>query len=184
MAGVSNHNVYNEVQSQECYNETGGPPISTNWIDVNEGDGENPYFRSRWVGRQFKSSDRDRDDLVVATPPLGAKRSLIALASCQNGIPHNRRKKLGFIDTRKAYFHAKAKRLVYVTLPDEFCEPGEFGHVRGRLNYSLYGTTSLVECFRGLCTSSCRRLRTSMLRRRPGDVAIKMQTPTTSRFQF
>ena len=60
-------------------------------------------------------------------------------------------KKLGFIDIRKAYFHAKAKRLIYVELPEEFCEPGEYGRVCGRLNYSLYGTRDAAsnweECY-------------------------------------
>ena len=116
------------------------PPISTKWVDTNKGDDSDPDYRSRWVGREFKGNDKNRGDLFAATPPLEAKRSLIALASCQRGVPRNKVKKLGFIDIRKAYFHAKAKRLMYVVLPEEFCEPGEFGKVCGRLNYSLYGT--------------------------------------------
>ena len=73
------------------------------------------------------------------------------MASCQKGLPKDKIKKLGFIDIRKAYFHAKAKRLMYVVLPEEFCEPGEFGQVCGRLNYSLYGTRDAAnnweECY-------------------------------------
>ena len=103
------------------------------------------------MGREFRGNDNDRDDLFAATPPLEAKKSLIALASCQKGVPKHQCKKLGFIDIRKAYFHAKAKRLIYVALPEEFCEPGEFGKVCGRLNYSLYGTRDAAsnweECY-------------------------------------
>ena len=35
----------------------------------------------------FKGRDTDRDDLFAATPPLEAKRSLIAMAACQRGVP-------------------------------------------------------------------------------------------------
>ena len=62
------------------------------------------------------------------------------------GIPHNKIKKLSFIDVSKAYFHAPARRLVYVKLPDEALEPHERGgHVVGRLNYSLYGTSDAAQ---------------------------------------
>ena len=63
------------------------------------------------MGRECRGNDNDRDDLFAATPPLEAKKSLIALASCQRGVPKHLCKKLGFIDIRKAYFHAKAKGL-------------------------------------------------------------------------
>ena len=40
---------------------------------------------------------------------------------------------------------------MYVQLPEEFCEPGEFGNVCGKLNYSLYGTRDTAsnweECY-------------------------------------
>ena len=149
--GVNKHNVFTKVPIQECFDNTGAAPISTKWVDINKGDQFDPDYRSRWVGREFKGGDKDRDDLFAATPPLEAKRSLIAMASCQRGVPRNKIKKLGFIDIRKAYFHAKAKRLMYVQLPEEFCEPGEFGKVCGRLNYSLYGTRDAAnnweECY-------------------------------------
>ena len=108
-AGVLKHNVFTKVPISECYSETGGPPISTKWVDINNGDDSDPDYRSRWVGREFKGNDKNRDDLFAATPPLEAKRSLIAIASCQKGVPRVKRQKLGFIDIRKAYFHAKAK---------------------------------------------------------------------------
>ena len=64
------------------------------------------------MGREFKGHDKARDDLFAATPPLEAKRSLIALASCQRDVDSSNIKKLGFIDIRKAYFHVKVKRLI------------------------------------------------------------------------
>ena len=85
--GVTKHNVYTKVPIQECFSNTGGPPVSTKWVDVNKGDENDPDYRSRWVGREFKGRDTDRDDLFAATPPLEAKRSLIAMAACQRGVP-------------------------------------------------------------------------------------------------
>ena len=42
-------------------------------------------------------------------------------------------------DVKRAYFHAKCKRLTYVKLPPEDVLPGE-ENMCGRLNFSLYGT--------------------------------------------
>ena len=109
--------------------------ISTKWIDTNKGDPSNPDYRSRWVGREFKGHDKDREDLFAATPPLEAKKSLIGLAASQMGVDNKYCTKLGFIDIRTAYFHAPCKRVMYVQLPEEFCEPGEFGTVFGKLNF-------------------------------------------------
>jgi len=150
-AGVYHHKIFDKVPISECVKNTGKQPIGTRWVDINKGDTSNPDHRSRWVGREFKGRDNNRDDLFAATPPLEAKKSLIALAALQKGVSNNEIKKLGFIDIRKAYFHAPVKRLVYVQLPEEFCEPGEYGNVCGRLNFSLYGTRDAAsnweECY-------------------------------------
>ena len=138
--GCISANVFTKVPIRECWDSTGEAPISTRWIDINKGDDEHPNYRSRWVGRDFKGSDRDRDDLFAATPPLEAKKYLISCAASQIGKPYKKQKRLGFIDIKKAYFNAPAKRDLYVVLPDEFLDPGEKGKVCGKLNYSLYGT--------------------------------------------
>ena len=44
--------------------------------------------------------------------------------------------KLDFIDIRRAYFYAKAKRDVYIKLPDEDAQEG----MCGKLDLSMYGT--------------------------------------------
>ena len=44
--------------------------------------------------------------------------------------------KLDFIDIRRAYFHAKSKRDVYIKLPSEDAEEG----MCGKLDKSMYGT--------------------------------------------
>ena len=102
--GVCHHKVFDKVPIAECYIETGQAPVSTKWVDINKGDASNPDYRSRWVGREFKGGDNHRDDLYAATPPLEGKKALIALASCQRGVPRNKIKKLGFVDIRKNIF--------------------------------------------------------------------------------
>ena len=127
--------MFDKVPIKECWDKTNAKPVSTRWVDINKGDDSDPDYRSRWVGREFKGKDNDRDDLFAATPPLEAKKALIASAACQKGVDPRKLKKLGFIDIRKAYFHARVKRLIYVELPPEFLEPHEVGNVCGRLNF-------------------------------------------------
>ena len=82
--------------------------------------------------------------MMIYSPPLLHQR-------CQRGVPSNKINTLGFIDIRKAHFHAAVKRLMYVQLPEEFCEPGEFGKICGILNFSLYCTRDAAsnweECY-------------------------------------
>ena len=59
-----------------------------------------------------------REDLFAATPPLEAKKLLMSLAVTE-GIGYRRGNKKGgmkmdFIDVRRAYFHANARREVFV----------------------------------------------------------------------
>ena len=50
-------------------------------------------------------------------------------------------KKLDFIDVRRAYFQAKARRSVYVKLPEEDYEEGKVG----KLLKSMYGTRDAAQ---------------------------------------
>ena len=49
--------VWKEVPRSRAREETGKPPITTRWVDVNKGDGEHPNYRSRLVARQLKAHD-------------------------------------------------------------------------------------------------------------------------------
>ena len=48
---------------------------------------------------------------------------------------------MDFIDVRRAYFHARARRDVYVELPEEDKEPG----MCGKLQKSMYGTRDAAQ---------------------------------------
>ena len=111
------------------------------WIDCNKGDAVHPNFRSRLVAKEIKRDSRI--DRFAATPPLEAKKILFSLALTEwYGYDRGNRddgRKLDFIDIRKAYSNAPARRAVYVDLPTEISEPGTFG----RLLKSPYGTRDM-----------------------------------------
>jgi len=112
-------------------------------VDVSKGDDVNPEYRSRLVAQEIKRDKRE--DLFAATPPLEAKNMLMSMAVTEGiGYRGNDKKggnKLEFIDVRRAYFHAKARRLVYVKLPEEDNEEGKCG----RLIKAMYGTRDAAQ---------------------------------------
>ena len=83
-------------------------PVDTKWIDTNKAfEGEPMQIRSRIVARGVKSDDRP--DLHAGTPSwkfLKARTSIAANHKETLSIMH--------IDVSRAYFHAKAQRLVLV----------------------------------------------------------------------
>ena len=142
MKEVMKHQVYIKVPIDECYRVTGKAPIGTRWVDVNKGDEQDPEYRSRLVAKDLKTNRRD--DLFAATPPLEAKQALFSLAVTKGiGWTGERSKgmKVDFIDVRRAYSHAKARRDVYVQLPPEDQEEG----MCGKLMKSMYGTRDAAQ---------------------------------------
>ena len=90
-------------------------------------------------------NNQKREDLFAATPPLEAKKMLMSL-DVTEGIGYRRGSKekghkIDFIDVRRAYFHAPARRLVYVKLPPEDEQEG----MCGKLIKALYGTRDAAQ---------------------------------------
>ena len=115
-------------------------------MDIDKGDPVHPEHRSRIVAREIKANDVFRDDLFAATPPLEAKKMLLSLAMTEGFGYHNnasKQMKLEFIDIRRAYYQAKARREIYVQLPPEDSEPG----MCGKLNKALQGTRDAAQCW-------------------------------------
>lgn len=136
------HNVYTKVPDHEAWQVTKKGPIGVRWVDVNKGDRVHPEYRSRLVEKEIKRSVNL--DLFAATPPWEAKKLLFGLAVtkgagwfCDKKSGH----KTDFIDIRCAYFHAAARRPVYVQLPPEDYSPGQCG----RLIKSMYGTRDAAQ---------------------------------------
>ena len=44
--------------------------IQTRWIDISKGDGQNPIYRSRLVGKEFDNGEVE--GIFAGTPPLEA----------------------------------------------------------------------------------------------------------------
>lgn len=109
----------------------GVTPVSVRWVDVLKTEG---ITRSRLVARDFRGGDRHRDDLFAATPPLEAIRVLISRAATET--PSRRRRKMMFVDAKKAHLNPKCEEDVYIELPEE---AGEDKGMCGKLVYWLYG---------------------------------------------
>ena len=70
MATVKKMEVWIKVDREQCYKETGKPPIKLRWVDINKGDEGKPNHRSRIVAKEIETSNRP--DLFAATPPSSA----------------------------------------------------------------------------------------------------------------
>ena len=138
MAEFRKHGVYKIVRIGECYREAGKGPIGVRWIDINKGDKVNPEYRSRLVAKEIKT-DKSQE-LFAATPPLEALKMLLSKAVTEGvGYQRNQREqgmRIEFIDVRRAYFHAKARRRVFIKLPEGEEQEGYCGE----LEKSMYGT--------------------------------------------
>ena len=124
--------VWVKVDREQCFRDTGKPPIKLRCVDINKGDETKPNHRNRIVAKEIKTSNRP--DLFAATPPIEHIKYLISrVASSQRS---RRPTRLMVQDIKKAYFFADATRKIYIELPPEDAEPGKVG----MLKKSLYGT--------------------------------------------
>ena len=121
------------VAEEDSWVATGAAPISVKWVDTNKGSLEEPMIRSRLVARDFRSKDRDREDLFAATPPLELKRLLLskAVEMGPRGV-----RKLLFVDAKKAHLNPKCEGDVFIQLPKE---AGGAQGTCGKLVHWLYG---------------------------------------------
>jgi hypothetical protein len=133
--------VWEDSSREECFEETGKPPVSTRWVDINKGTEDDPEVRCRLVARDFKpKGERDREDLFAAMPPLECKKTIFAKA-VQNDEPCRRggdeRLKLMFIDVKKAHLNGvlKEDECAFIELPGK---NGAKGSCK-RLRRWLYG---------------------------------------------
>jgi hypothetical protein len=131
MEFLNKRKIWCERTVKECFEKTGKAPVSVRWVDVRKGSGE---VRSRLVARDFKGGEKGRDDLFAATPPLEAKRLLVSRAVTRR--KDRKKRKLRFIDVKKAHLNPECHEDVYIELPEEAGRPKG---VCGKLRYWLYG---------------------------------------------
>ena len=110
---MENRKILPIAPTSECWGKLGKGPVSVRWVDTMKSDG----VRSRLAATDVKGGDKDRDDLLAATPPLESKRLLLSRAATRvNGrLP----RKLLFISSMKAHLDPECKEYVYIQLPDE-----------------------------------------------------------------
>ena len=134
---MKKHAVYEEVPTSQCWNETGKNPTKAGWADTSKGTSECPNIRSSCVAKEYNTGPRP--DLFSATSPLEGVKFVIFEAASGN----KKGTVLLVIDVRKSYFHAKAKRRVYVELPER--DGGGPGRQCGLLRRSLCGTRDAAQ---------------------------------------
>ena len=107
-------------------------PYRSDGVDISKGDTKEPNYRSRLVAKEMNTYKKD--DLFAVAPPLGAMKTVLFMVAI-----NNKGETIMINDASRAFFHAKAKRDVYVALPEEDRLPGEEG-MCAKLNFSLHGT--------------------------------------------
>ena len=88
--------VYEKVNIDECWTQTGKAPIAVRWVDINEGDDSHPNYCSRLVAKEFKTDLRP--ELYAATPPSECLRMLISKVASKEGM------RMMYADVSRAYF--------------------------------------------------------------------------------
>ena len=119
-------------------------PIGTRWVDVNPGDESNPGYRSRLVAQELNTHTSEK--ICSRQHRRWRRRSFGFSPAVTEGIGFQQDCRssghsLDFIDIRRAYFHAPARRLVYVNPPPADREPG----MCGRLRKALYGSRDAAQ---------------------------------------
>lgn len=129
MKQVYAHKVYDKVPLTESYEVTEEGPVGTKWLEFNKGDEEEYSIRARLVTQEY--SKGKIETIVAATPPWEAKKMLLSSPVTEGiGYGPGWHYKIDFIDTKRAYFYAPAKRKVYSKLPMEDFEEGICGKLR------------------------------------------------------
>ena len=126
-AWVHVRDVYEEVDEDMCWSETGRAPISLRWVDTNKGTEELPRIRSRLVVRELKVKTQHMEaaELFSAMPPLEVLKLLVSLLVSKKRTARGGVLKLGLYDISRAHFYGVAKRRVFVCLPEEESKPGK-----------------------------------------------------------
>ena len=82
-------------------------------VDVNKGDQEEPKYRSRLVVMEFRSENKELEDLFAGAPPLEEFKMLVSeAAAIKEGSMGDRCILLA--DVSRAFFEANARREVCV----------------------------------------------------------------------
>ena len=138
MKWVLKQDLYEVVDEEMCYQETGRGPIGLKWVDRNKGDQKSPNFRSRLVVREIKkaSSPLPEHESFSAMPPLEALKALCSLLVSYKKSRFGKPLKMKILDISRAHFYGTSRRRVFCNLPEGEEIPGKCA----LLKKSMYGT--------------------------------------------
>ena len=133
----------NDYRSRTEAEQKGIKPIPLIWVDTNKGDKNTPFVRSRICVRECKKGRNAVESLepvqlFSAMPPLEALKLLCSLKVSLKTSRRGKPLKLAHFDISRAHFMPKARREIYVELPDE--DPMKQKGFVGMLLRSMYGT--------------------------------------------
>jgi len=116
-----------------------GPLLDTRWVDTRKKSG---IVRSRMCCREIKARAKlargaglSPEEVFSAMPPVESLKLLLALWGALGVDIDGEELCLGVWDVSRAHFYGKAKRELYIRLPDELAKPGCIG----RLRKTMYG---------------------------------------------
>ena len=132
MAFIKELKVYDYSDMTTAEQISGKEPIGVRWVDTDKG----PRYRSRLCAMEFKR--KGVAALFAGTPPLETLRILVAILAGGTGADKGALC-LGLSDVKRAHFHAKASRRIFIRLPPEDPRHGEPG-LCAELKQSMYGT--------------------------------------------
>ncbi len=73
--------VWAKRRRSEAFQRMGKAPTSVRWIDTNNGDDNNPEYRSRLVAREIRR--RGEDPIFAPTPPMEGLRAILGRAATE-----------------------------------------------------------------------------------------------------
>ena len=75
--------VWKEKPVEECFQDTGKPPIPVRWVVTNKGDRLHPNIRCRLVAKHLvaKYGGKEMEDLFAAMPPFELVKALLVKAA-------------------------------------------------------------------------------------------------------
>eukprot|EP00913_Durusdinium_trenchii_P009578 g8998.t1 len=116
------------------------------WLDVNKGDAEKPFIRSRMVAKEVKKAKLGGADTFSATPPVEAVHALLSAFMSKDAEVEDL--KLANWDISRAHFMGQAARDLYMRLleEDEF-HPDDQEPMVAKLQRSMYGTQGASKIF-------------------------------------
>ena len=121
------------VPMEEAMMHSDANIVGCRWVVCNKNDQTNPDVRARLVAQELNL--HGEESFSAATPPLESKRVLFSQWASEK-VRDGQTLKLSFIDVKKAYFHGRPARTLFVRLPPEL---GYGREMLARLDRCMYG---------------------------------------------